>query len=193
MPCAPASAAGLLAGLGPFAQLLFGQFVDHVVLVDIADVIHGFAADDARRRLLVCIVVGVAVGLLLPSSWRPSSRLLIGWDSALALYDLSDLLPNEIHLTVPRTASRRHPGLRLHTTRLELADATQYAGLPVTTVARTIADVAASGLSEELIGQAIEEAVRRGLTTVDQLHAAASRRGRRAASVIEQALTAGKG
>jgi len=124
---------------------------------------------------------------------RAGAHAVISHDSALALYDLSDLLPNEIHLTVPRTASRRHPGLRLHTTRLELADATQYAGLPVTTVARTIADVAASGLSEELIGQAIEEAVRRGLTTVDQLHAAASRRGRHAASVIEQALTAGKG
>ena len=123
---------------------------------------------------------------------RAGVHAVISHDSALALYDLSDLLPSEIHLTVPLTASRRHPGLRLHTSRLEPVDGTHFAGLPVTTVARTIADVAASGLSEELIGQAIEEALRRGLTTVDQLHTAASRRGGRAASVIEQALAARK-
>jgi uncharacterized membrane protein len=40
----------------------------------------------ARRRLFAGIIVGVVIGLLLPSSWRPSSRLLIGWDSAIAVY-----------------------------------------------------------------------------------------------------------
>lgn len=40
----------------------------------------------ARRRLLGCIAFGLIVGFLLPSSWRLSSKLLIGWDSAIALY-----------------------------------------------------------------------------------------------------------
>ena len=122
---------------------------------------------------------------------RAGPHAVISHDSALALYDLSDLLPNEIHLIVPRTASRRHPGLRLHTNRLELADVTRYAGLPVTTVPRTIVDVAASGLSEQLIRQAIQEALRRGLTTTEQLRMNASRRAGRVYSLIEQALTAG--
>lgn len=123
---------------------------------------------------------------------RTGARAVISHDSALALYDLSDLLPNEIHLTVPRTASRRHPGLRLHTNRLEPADVTQYAGLPVTTVPRTIADMAASGLSEELVRQAIQEALRRGLTTTEQLRMIASRRAGRVYSLIEQTLAAGR-
>lgn len=119
---------------------------------------------------------------------RAGDHAVISHDSALALYALSDLLPNAIHLTVPRTASRRHPGLRLHTNQLEPADVTDYAGLPVTTASRTIADVAASGLSEELVWQAIQEALRRGLATSDQLHMMTSRRGGRAKMLIAQAL-----
>ena len=122
---------------------------------------------------------------------RVGQRAVISHDSALALYDLSDLLPNAIHLTVPRTASRRHPGLRLHTNWLEPGEVTHYAGLPVTTVPRTIADVAARGLGEELVRQAIAEALQRGLTTTKYLHATASRHGGRAYRLIEQALTAG--
>ena len=121
---------------------------------------------------------------------RAGENAVISHDSALALYDLSDLLPSEIHLTVPRTASRRHPGLRLHTNRLEPGDVTTYAGLPVTTVARTISDLAASGLSEEVIWQAVQEALRRGLTTQEQLHAMASRRGSRVYRLVETALAA---
>lgn len=120
---------------------------------------------------------------------RAGPHSVISHDSALALYELSDLLPDAIHVTVPRTASRRHSGLRLHTNRLEPGDVTHYAGLPTTTVARTITDLAASGLSEELILQAVEEALRRGLTTTDQLRVAASRRGGRANRLVEQALT----
>ncbi len=90
---------------------------------------------------------------------------------------------------MPRTASRRHPGLRLHTNRLESEEVTNFAGLPVTTVPRTIVDMAASGLGEELIEQAISEAVRRGLATSDQLRLAAKRRGGRAYKLIEQTLT----
>lgn len=121
---------------------------------------------------------------------RTGRRAVISHDSALALYDLSDLLPNEIHLTVTRTASRRHPGLRLHTNRLEPGDIAHYIGLPVTTVPRTIADVAASGLGEELVWQAIREALRRGLTTAVQLRARASRYGGRVVRLVEQVLAA---
>jgi len=45
-------------------------------------------------------------------------RAVVSHESALLLYGLTDLLPAEIHLTVPRTASRRRAGVRLHTARL---------------------------------------------------------------------------
>ena len=67
---------------------------------------------------------------------------------------------------------------------------TQRAGLPITTVARTIADVIASGLAQEQVGQAIEEALRRGLTTRESLLAQAARRGGRTARVLGRLLAA---
>ena len=65
---------------------------------------------------------------------------VISHESALAVYGLSDLLPGAVHVIVPRTASRRRKNIRLHTNRLEARDITTRDGLPITTVARTIAE-----------------------------------------------------
>lgn len=113
---------------------------------------------------------------------------VISHESALALYGLSDALPAEIHLTISPRASRRHPGLRLHTNRLDSEETTWLAGLPVTTVPRTIADVAASGLADELVIQAVHQAIAQGLVTTASMRAAAVRRAGRARRLIERAL-----
>ncbi len=55
-------------------------------------------------------------------------------------------------------------------------------------MARTIADVAASGMAEELVYQAIADALRRGLLTVDALKTQAPHHGARAARLIQSAL-----
>jgi predicted transcriptional regulator of viral defense system len=134
---------------------------------------------------------------LFPSS--PHEDLYVAWleagphavishDSALALHELSDVLPSEIHVTIPRSASRRHAGLALHTNQLGPEDITTVAGLPVTMVPRTIADVAASGLADELVLQAIRQAVQQGLATADSLLVCAHRRGGRMRILVEQAL-----
>jgi len=119
-------------------------------------------------------------------------KAVISHDSALALYDLSDLLPDQIHVTVPRTTSRRRPGLRLHTKRLEPADATRYEGLPVTTVLRTLIDVAAAGLADEQVQQAIREALRRGLITRESLLQLTASRGGRIKRLVDEALHEGE-
>jgi predicted transcriptional regulator of viral defense system len=113
---------------------------------------------------------------------------VISHDSALGLYDLSDALPAAIHVTVPRTASRRRHGLRLHTGRISPEEITSYEGLPVTTVARTIADVALEGLSEEVVEQAVREAISAGLVQPEDLLAAAGRCSRRVRQVVYRAL-----
>ncbi len=137
----------------------------------------------------------------------PSSRfedLFVAWlkcgpksaishESALALYDLSDILPGEVHVTVPRTASRRRKGIRLHTNRLSPATVVRREGLRVTSVSRTIADVAKAGLSEDHVARAIREALERGLTTSQALLAEAKRRGGRAARLIKSYSNASKG
>jgi len=116
------------------------------------------------------------------------AKAVISHDSALAVYGLSDHLPNQTHLIVPRTASRRRAGVRLHTHRLKPDEIARRDGLPVTTVPRTLADVAVSGLAEELVAQATEEALQRGLTTTDALRQYAKRRGGRSAELMRKTL-----
>jgi predicted transcriptional regulator of viral defense system len=111
-------------------------------------------------------------------------KSFISHESALALYDLSDVLPAEVHVTVPRTASRRRKGIRMHTNRLRPVDVVKREGLPVTSVPRTIGDVARTGLSEDHVARAIRDALQRGLTTRQALLAEARRRGGRAARLI---------
>lgn len=98
----------------------------------------------------------------------PSSRiedLLVAWlkcgpksaishESALALYDLFDVLLRGVHATVPRTASRRRKGIRLHTNRLSPTIVMKREGLLVTSVPRTIADVTKAGLSGDHVARA---------------------------------------
>ena len=116
---------------------------------------------------------------------RCGPKSAISHESALAIYDLSDVLPAEVHVTVPRTASRRRKGIRMHTNRLRHADIVKREGLPVTSVPRTIADVARAGLSEDHLGRAIRDALQRGLTTRQALLAEAKRRGGRATRLIK--------
>ena len=117
---------------------------------------------------------------------------VISHDSALALYELSDLLPGQIHVTVPRTASRRRPNLRLHTHQLEPEDVTHYEGLPVTTVLRTLVDVAAAGLADEQLLQAIQEALGRGLITRESLSELSASRGGSIKRLVDEVLRDGR-
>ena len=100
---------------------------------------------------------------------------VVGFDTALYIYDLSDLIPDEIHLILPRTSSRRRTGIRMHTTSLEAEDITLWEGLPITTVARTIADVAGAHQAEDHIDLAIHQALRRGMTTRDKIQSQVAR------------------
>jgi predicted transcriptional regulator of viral defense system len=119
---------------------------------------------------------------------RCGPEALVSHESALAVYGLSDVMPDEIHITVPRTASRRRGGIRLHTNRVSRREVMKREGLPVTSVPRTIADVARAGLAEEHAYHAIKEALQRGLTTERLLLAEGNRRGGQAARVIRNCL-----
>jgi len=64
--------------------------------------------------------------------------------SAAALWDLRATTRTEIDVTTRRRGVRPPPGIDIHeTTRLPATEVTQCAGLPVTTVSRTLADLAA--------------------------------------------------
>ena len=119
---------------------------------------------------------------------RCGPKSVISHDSALAVYDLSGVIPGEVHVTVPRSASRRRPGIQQHTKSIDPAEITNREGLPVTSVSRTIADVASAGLPEEHVGEAIRDALREGLADRKALLRGAQKRGGRAALLIVRFL-----
>lgn len=109
---------------------------------------------------------------------------VVSHESALALFELSDVLPSEIHFTLPRTSSRRRPSIRMHTSPLPPEDIVMREGLPVTSVTRTIADVARAGTPEALVREAIQQSLERGLTTEALLRQRAKARGGRVRRLI---------
>ncbi|RKG72618.1 type IV toxin-antitoxin system AbiEi family antitoxin domain-containing protein [Corallococcus terminator] len=89
--------------------------------------------------------------------------------TALALYDLSDVLPSRIHLTLPD--SWRHRRLRapnvvvLHYADLLEAECRWAGAVRVTSPTRTLNDCAQAALSPDLLRQATQQAMHRGIVT----------------------------
>ncbi|MDO9545569.1 MAG: type IV toxin-antitoxin system AbiEi family antitoxin domain-containing protein [Pelolinea sp.] len=100
---------------------------------------------------------------------KSGDRAVVSHDSALSVYDLSDSLPGEIHITVPRTSSRRRKGIKYHTKSITDNEITVYQGLKVTTVPRTIIDLIGSGYDPIQLKKAIIEACNLGFTTEEKL------------------------
>jgi predicted transcriptional regulator of viral defense system len=155
-------------------------------------------SSNAKKGLFLRVARGVYRLARFPGStyedlfvaWlRTGRNAVISHESALSVYELTDVLPNEIHVIVPRTSSRRRKGIRQHTNQLAPDEITHREGLPVTTVTRTIADVSISGLAEEQIQKAVREVLQRGLTSRDELLCQADRRGGRAKRIIRDALS----
>jgi predicted transcriptional regulator of viral defense system len=120
-------------------------------------------------------------------------RSVVSHDSALALLELSDVIPDAVHLTVPRT--RRHlpklSGVRIHTSTrpLNADDVTVREGIRLTGVTRTILDAAEAGTAPEQIQAAVIQAIRRGIVTPRQLEEGARERGKRVARLVMDALS----
>ena len=98
---------------------------------------------------------------------------VVSHDSALELYDLADIIPEVVHLSVPRSQRGQRPraGVRLHTlVRPREADETRpLAGVVATSPERTLLDCAASGTASEQIELAIAQALARAPTTPRRL------------------------
>ncbi len=85
--------------------------------------------------------------------------------TALFLHDLSDVLPNRVHLTVPKAFRKPVPrGCVLHRSTLEAREVEIWEGFAVTTPRRTLADVVDDDdVGREQFRRALDEALRRGL------------------------------
>ncbi len=126
-----------------------------------------------------------------------NERSVVSHDSALDLLDLSDVIPDAIHLTVPR--SIRHfpvlPDVVVHTTtrRLRPIDLTSWEGVKLTSATRTIVDAAEYGTAPDQIELAVQQALERGLTTPELLMRESKGRGRQIFTLVTGGLLDGLG
>ena len=94
-------------------------------------------------------------------------------DTALSLHELSDIMPSKLHMTVPkrfRRNSRITEILVLHRADLAEGDVQEMYGMRVTRPLRTILDLLQAGqVDRNLVRQAIDEAMRRGLVSRKQI------------------------
>ncbi len=88
-------------------------------------------------------------------------------ETALSLYDLSDLMPSKLHMTVPtkfRRMAETPPILALHYDNLSRNQIEEREGYRVTRPIHAIVDVS-QDVSPEILSQAFAEARTRGLIT----------------------------
>jgi predicted transcriptional regulator of viral defense system len=98
-------------------------------------------------------------------------RGVLSHETALDLYDLSDVNPSAIHLTVPRdfrTRKEAPPAYRLHRADLHEADISRHEGIPIVSAEQAILGGIEDHLGWHLTDQAIETARARGLITKRQ-------------------------
>lgn len=92
---------------------------------------------------------------------------LFSHETALALHDLSDILPGKIHMTLPLAWRQRRlqvpAGLMLHFADVGSPDRTFHGEVPITTPRRTIQDCIAAEVAPELVRQALFQSRRRGI------------------------------
>lgn len=94
-------------------------------------------------------------------------------DTALDLYELSDINPAKIHITVPKTFQRFNtiPGeICLHKGELKKFDTKGFHGMKITTPIRTLVDLVREGkIGAELIKQSVAQGLKRGLINQKQI------------------------
>lgn len=100
--------------------------------------------------------------------WPRGAHGVLSHETALDLYELSDVNPAKIHITVPRAHRVRRkvpPSYRLHHEDLEPEQVTRYEGISIVTPRHAIRQAHRAHLGPALITQAIDHGERSGRLT----------------------------
>jgi predicted transcriptional regulator of viral defense system len=145
----------------------------------------GYSPQALRKHLITGRIERIQHGIYRVSRFPASEReqLVVVWlwtdrqgvlshETALAAHGLSDTLPNRIFVTLPDSWRGRRlrvpPVVVLHFAGVADADRTWMDAVPMTAVARTLADCLESDVRLDLVRQALGQAVQRGWLTAEQ-------------------------
>jgi hypothetical protein len=122
--------------------------------------------------------------------WTLWSRsvAVVSHETALGVHGVGELESPYVHLTVPTGFTMANPAVTLHYADLSDGDILRRAGFAVTTLIRSLIDVAGVSADDDQLGRAIREALERGSFTLRQLRARAEELDGHAASHIERGL-----
>jgi predicted transcriptional regulator of viral defense system len=116
---------------------------------------------------------------------KSGENSVVSHESALSVYDLSDVMPGKIHIIIPKNRSRRRKGIRYHTVNIRKEEVTTYEGLPITTAERTIVDYFRNGGDLNQVKLAIHQALNRGMVTKESLLKQANFFGKKTINIVE--------
>jgi predicted transcriptional regulator of viral defense system len=103
--------------------------------------------------------------------WPRGVRAVLSHETALDLYELSDVHPDKTHITVPRAHRIRRaapPAYQIHHENLEPEQITLHEGIAIVTPAHAIRQASEAHLGAALIGQAIDHGEQSGRLTSRQ-------------------------
>jgi predicted transcriptional regulator of viral defense system len=137
---------------------------------------HRRAGRIARTRRGIYRIVHFPAGEHeeLVTAWLWSERAgVVSHQTALVLHGLSDALPAHLHLTLPRTWRNRRfrvpNGVMLHHADVSPDERAWFGAVPTTDPRRSLNDCAREAMSPDLLRQAAQQAIRRGLVTKAEL------------------------
>jgi predicted transcriptional regulator of viral defense system len=121
---------------------------------------------------LVHFPAGEHEDLIIAWLWSEQAGV-ISHQTALALHGLSDVLPANVHLTLPQAWRRRRfripAGVVLHHADVPPDDRDWFSAAPTTNPRRTLNDCAREAMAPDLLRQAAQQAIRRGLVAKAEL------------------------
>lgn len=126
-------------------------------------------------------------GHLLAAVLRGGEGATLGFWSAAVMLGLATGLRRPIDLIVPGQRARGSAGIRVHRMTLAGDERTARRGLPVTTPARTVADLAGT-LRRDQLGDLVERSLRLRLATVPGLRAAVRGQGHAGSAALRSWL-----
>jgi predicted transcriptional regulator of viral defense system len=103
--------------------------------------------------------------------WPVAARGVLSHETALELWDVGDVNPARINITVPsahRTQREVPASYVIHREDLDAGEISEIEGVPVVTLERAVRDCAADHLGPDLIEQAVRNGRGRGLLTAEQ-------------------------
>ena len=102
--------------------------------------------------------------------WEDEQPVVVSHESAARIHGIGRLIPPKLTFSTGGTKQTRQQAIRIYTRRtLAEGDIVSVDGLPVTSVARTVGDLAEEGIERDYLADLVADALRKENVRIDDL------------------------